>query len=91
LEDFIKQRRRIFAGHLTLKKEQGYAVSTMNGLNIFILFLKNFKMDFRYIFWAPLIILLEIYARLLGFIDFYFKKKNYMIWERSETTKELIK
>lgn len=90
LADFLKQRRRIFAGHLALKKDQGYSVATMSGLRIFLLYLKNFQFNFQYIFWAPLVILFEIYGRLLGFYDFHFKKRSHAIWERSETTKKLV-
>jgi len=89
LTDFLRQRRRIFAGHLALKRDQGYAVATLSGLRIFLLYLKDFKFDFQYIFWSPIVIFLEIYGRLLGFYDFHFKKKSHAIWERSETTKKL--
>lgn len=91
LRDFLRQRRRIFAGHLALKKDLRYTVSTMSGLRIFLLFLRNFKFDFRYFFWAPLVILFEIFGRILGIYDFYFKKKNHAVWERAETTKELVR
>jgi len=50
----------IYAGHLALKKDQGYVVATMNGFKIFYLFLINFKFDRRYFLWAPLIIILEM-------------------------------
>lgn len=90
LHDFLKQRRRIYAGHLALKKGQGYEVATMDGLKIFLIFLQNLKPNFKYLFWSLATIIFEIWGRILGFWDYYFSKKSHTIWERSETTKKLI-
>ena len=41
LGDFLKQRRRIHAGHLVMANELGYSVSTMGGARILRLLLKH--------------------------------------------------
>ncbi len=89
LHDFIAQRRRIYAGHLVIKKEQGYTVATLSGLRIFFLLLRNFKFNWRFIFWTPAVILLEVWGRILGFYDFHFRKKSHAVWEMIGTTKKL--
>lgn len=91
LQDFIAQRRRINVGHLALKENQGYIVSTMSGLRVFLTLLKSFEFTFQYIFYTPFVILMEIWARILGAYDFYYKKETHHIWKVCETTKDLTK
>lgn len=91
IRDFFCQRRRIYSGHLHLKKEFSYRVSTLSGFNVLLLILKNFKFDFRYLFFTPCVIFLEILARFLGWWDCRITKKNHIIWDVSETAKTVIK
>jgi poly-beta-1,6-N-acetyl-D-glucosamine synthase len=87
-KDFLKQRRRIYAGHLSLKDE-GHEVSTMNGSKIFLLILKNKLFSLKKTHLILLAIFLEMYGRLLGWYDYRIKKKNHSIWEIAESTKKL--
>ncbi|HPZ09211.1 MAG TPA: glycosyltransferase [Candidatus Eremiobacteraeota bacterium] len=92
ISDFIRSRRRIFAGHLAIKRKFGYEVSTMNSLRIFKILLKSYnRFGFKKIFWIPGVGILELYSRLLGMIDYYVYKREFAVWEISTTTKELIK
>ena len=90
VSDFLKQRRRIYAGHLRMRREQGYAVSTMNGVRILSALLRSWRWDWRYFLWTPIVIGLEIYGRFLGWIDFRFKKRNHAIWDIAVTTKGVV-
>lgn len=89
--DFIKQRRRIFAGHLYVKDTLGYKVSTMNGLRIGWLYLKAFQRDWRYFIWGPAIIALEIYVRWLAVNDYVLFKRKPYTWAIAESTKDPAK
>jgi cellulose synthase/poly-beta-1,6-N-acetylglucosamine synthase-like glycosyltransferase len=89
IRDFLKQRRRIFAGHLFVKDTVGYKVSTLNGFRIVSLFIRNFKWDWRYLIWGTGIGLLEIYARLLATYDYVIWKRRPYTWPVAETTKDL--
>lgn len=89
LRDFFKQRRRIFAGHLFVKDTLGYRVSTMSGLRILRLYLKNLRWDRRYFVWGAAIATFEIVARLLAMFDYGVLKRKPYIWSISETTKDL--
>ncbi len=88
--DFLKQRRRIYAGHLDLKKRTRYDVSSSKLsiesvkiiMNEFFLNLSKFPYFLAYLFF-------EMTGRLLGMFDFYIKKKNPYIWEIAETTKKV--
>ena len=83
LDDFVKQRKRIFIGHLRLA-QQGYKVHTMSIFNIIIASLKASKN-----------ILLLIQGGLLELKIRYQAKKeidkdsNSSMWEISNTTKTL--
>lgn len=86
ISEFLIQRRRIFAGHLELKKMTGYSVSTLSGIRISKFLCANLPK--KHIFWVFTTVLLEIYARFLGFLDFL-TKKNHTKWIIARSTKEL--
>jgi len=88
MADFLRQRRRIYAGHLAVRDTLGYTVSTMNARRILLLLLRNLD-------WRPLpfirtwaVVGLEAYGRLLGLRD-YKKRRDHQVWEIATTTKQL--
>lgn len=87
VSDFLKQRRRIFAGHIHLRKTKGYAPSSMKKLKIATLLLEEVKYAPKRIVWIFSAAILEFYGRLLGSYDFYIKRENPFIWSIAETTK----
>jgi cellulose synthase/poly-beta-1,6-N-acetylglucosamine synthase-like glycosyltransferase len=89
ISDFLSQRRRIFAGHLWLKNNFNHQVSTMNGIKIFKILVKNLNWNSREIIFTPLVILLEIWGRFLGWYDYRILKKNPAIWNIAKSTKNL--
>lgn len=91
VKDFIKQRRRIFAGHLYVKDTLGYKVATMNGWQIAWLYLSTMKLNWRYLFLGPIFILLEIYVRILAVIDYKIYRQKPFSWSMVDSTKDLAK
>ncbi len=89
LRDFIKQRRRIFAGHLYVRETLGYKVATLNHWRILRLFLKHVELDWRYFLWAPAFIALEVFVRALGAYDYSVRHRNPFNWAVAESTKDL--
>ncbi len=89
LSDYIARRRHIYAGHLATMNEYSYAVSTISGVKILILLLKNLELNWRFILWTPMVIILEIYCRILGHIDYKLKKKTHTVWQITKSTKNL--
>lgn len=90
LADYIKQRRRIFAGHLYVRDMLGYRVSTMNGWQIARLFFKTLKPDWRSLLWGSSVALLEVGVRLLATYDYYVRKINPFQWSMVQSTKKIV-
>lgn len=89
VRDFIKQRRRIYAGHIWLSKVQSYEVSTKNVGGIFAVLFEDLRFTPRVLLWTAGGVFLEFLGRLLGVVDFHVLKRNPYTWEVSESTKEL--
>jgi len=88
VKDFLRQRRRIYAGHLAIRDAVGYTVSTMSGLKILGLVLRNLDWRPRPFCWTWAVASLEVYGRFLGRRD-YKKRRDHSVWEIAKTTKEL--
>lgn len=89
ISDFLKQRRRIFAGHIHLKRTKGYTPSSMKS-NVLQLIMKDLELKPKEIMWTFGAMFLEFYGRLLGSYDFFIKNENPYIWNIAETTKSRI-
>jgi len=89
IHDFIKQRRRIAAGHKHLTIETNYEVSTSSPIKIFKFLFQGHTWNPKKIIWTIGAIVLEAIGRLLGYYDYYVKKKNPFVWDISESTKRL--
>ena len=88
--DFVRQRRRIAAGHYWLASVSGYRVSTMNLPRVVRLTLSELsRMEARSRTFAMGAIALEGVARLLGFIDFKTDLEQHIAWKMSGTTKRV--
>ena len=86
--DFLRQRRRIYAGHLELQQILGYSVSTMSGLSVLSLLLHNLNWHPKQFFWTWGVVALEMTGRFLGWRDFR-QEREHTVWEIATTTKEL--
>lgn len=87
-DDFLRQRRRIFAGHLEMQEQLGYSVSTMSGLTILGLLLRNLDWRPKQFVWTWRVVALEVAGRWLGRRD-YKNRRSHTVWEMATTTKEL--
>ena len=86
--DFLRQRRRIYAGHLAVRDTLGYNVSTMSGRKILMTLLQNLDWRPKQFAWTWSIVGFEVYGRLLGLRD-YKKRRDHAVWEMATTTKQL--
>jgi len=88
ISELIKQRKRIFIGHLWIKKNQNYTVPSLKLSLLFQAILKEIK-DRKEIKTLMFPIFLEGFIRILAMIDFYIRKKDAHAWKIVETTKRL--
>ena len=93
INEFLSQRRRITFGYVDLKKRTNYNISAISTKKITSLISTLFKI-FPYRnpkkwVWLFGALILELTGRILGYWDYYIKKKNYTVWKIAKTTKEL--
>jgi biofilm PGA synthesis N-glycosyltransferase PgaC len=91
LSDYLKQRRRIYAGHLKVRDQQHYEAATMKVSPILrqLIAARDFTMSSpRQAAWTLGASVLEAYSRLLGHYD-YWRKHDHYIWQRVDSTKNL--
>ncbi|MFH1786598.1 MAG: glycosyltransferase [archaeon] len=91
IRDFIKQRKRIYLGHMHLKHTQGYSPSTEKKTRVVRNLIKHSEISPKRLVWTVFAVALDVYIRLLADIDFYIFKRNPYNWEISKTTKDLKK
>ncbi len=91
IRDFLKQRRRIYCGHLKVLQQQNYEASTMKVTPIArqLIACRHFALSTpRQIMWTIGAVALEGYARVQGYFD-YRRKREHHIWQAVASTKDL--
>ncbi len=91
VRDFLKQRRRIYAGHIKVRDQQNYEASTMKvgGIIRQLMACRHFAMSTpRRVMWTFGTVILEGYARMQGYYD-YLRGREHHIWQMVDSTKDL--
>ena len=88
LHDFLLQRRRIYAGHLALAREQGYAAASLSLTRVLPLAWELLGSEPRLAPWIPVLAAFECYGRLLGKRDASGGRKSF-IWPMVRSTKQV--
>ena len=86
--DFVKQRRRNYAGHLYLKDKYGYKVSSLQNTRVVRLALGEVWGAIRLVGTLGILAVLEAYSRVLGAWDYRVKKRKHVVWDMAWTTKD---
>lgn len=89
ISDLIRQRRRIYAGHMHLRKTMNYKPSTVNLTEVVKLVFDEIRTSPKNLHLIVMAIFLDIYARALAYFDYYIMGKNPVIWDVAESTKFL--
>jgi len=89
LGDFLRQRRRIHAGHLHLRDTSRYQVSTMQVSTILRALARRLNPTPRKLAWTAAVVALEAWGRTLGAFDYRVRKRNPFVWDIAPTTKAL--
>jgi biofilm PGA synthesis N-glycosyltransferase PgaC len=87
MHDFLKQRRRIQAGHIHLEKKMGYKVSTFNLAPGLAALRATMKWNPRFLLWTFLACFLVMWGRVLGTLDHRVLGKKHAVWDIAGSTK----
>lgn len=87
--DFIRQRRRNYAGHLHLKHKYGYRVSSLDSPRVLRIALEEVWKALRVILYLVWLASLEALARALGAYDYYIRGRKHVVWDIAWTTKKV--
>jgi hypothetical protein len=88
--DFLRQRRRIYAGHLRIREQQAYSASTMSSSRVLRALIGSGSFSSpRAAAWSLGTVGLEVTARWLGHCD-VMRHRPQHVWEVSATTKRHI-
>jgi cellulose synthase/poly-beta-1,6-N-acetylglucosamine synthase-like glycosyltransferase len=87
--DFLRQRRRIYAGHLWLEANESYEVSTKNVGGILDVLFEDLEWRPRTLLFTAGGVFLEFLGRMLGVFDYHIRGRNPYTWAVSESTKDL--
>jgi cellulose synthase/poly-beta-1,6-N-acetylglucosamine synthase-like glycosyltransferase len=88
VSDFVKQRRRNYAGHLYLKDKYGYQVSSLQNTRVVRIALEEVWGAVRLVWTLGVLGTLEIYSRMLGVWDYRVRKKQHVVWDMAWSTKD---
>jgi biofilm PGA synthesis N-glycosyltransferase PgaC len=88
VSDFVKQRRRNYAGHLYLKDKYGYRVSSLQNVRVLRIALEEVWGAIRLVATLGILGGLEIYSRILGAWDYRVRKRRHVVWDMAWTTKD---
>ena len=88
VSDFVRQRRRNYAGHLYLIDKYGYRVSSLQNRRVVRIALEEVWGAFRLLGTLVYLAILEIYSRMLGWWDYRVRKKKHVVWDMAWTTKD---
>ena len=89
VSDFLKQRRRIHAGHLAVGRQAGYSPATMKLSRVARHFLADMIASPGQIPASLGAAGLEALGRTLGAWDFYIARRSHAVWEIAVTTKDV--
>jgi biofilm PGA synthesis N-glycosyltransferase PgaC len=93
LGDFVRQRRRNYAGHLHLKRKYGYRVSSLDNSRVARLAFgeawRAVSHTARLLYVFAALAAIELYSRILGSYDYYIKRDKHVVWDMAWTTKEV--
>jgi cellulose synthase/poly-beta-1,6-N-acetylglucosamine synthase-like glycosyltransferase len=86
--DFVRQRRRNYAGHLYLKDKYGYKVSSLQNTRVLRIALEEIWGAIRLVYTLFVLGVLEAYSRVLGAWDYRIRKKKHVVWDMAWSTKD---
>ena len=85
--DFVRQRRRNYAGHLYLKDKYGHRVASLDNRLVLRVAWREVKAALWLLYALTVLALVEGLSRILGGYDYYLRKRNHVVWDMAWSQK----
>ena len=79
--DFVRQRRRNYAGHLHLKNKYGHKVSSLDNRLVAKVAWREVKSALWLCMPLAVLAFVELLSRVLGSYDYYIRRRTHVIWD----------
>lgn len=89
ISEIVKHRRRIWTGHLQIKRIEGFVVSTSDFGHVLSMMVKNFRSNLRNLHILSLFVALELYSYILARYDIS-RDRIPFVWEMLKSTKTAL-
>lgn len=85
--DFVRQRRRNYAGHLHLKTKYGHCVSSLDNRLVLKVAWREVKSALWLLYALSVLALVEGVSRVLGSYDYYIRRRKHVVWDMAWSQK----
>lgn len=85
--DFVRQRRRNYAGHLYLKDKYGHRVASLDNRRVARAAWREVKQALWLLYALSVLAFVEGLSRVLGSYDYYVRRRKHVIWDMAWSQK----
>jgi poly-beta-1,6-N-acetyl-D-glucosamine synthase len=85
--DFVRQRRRNYAGHLHLKRKYGHKVSSLDNVRVMRVAWREVKSALWLLYALTVLAMVEVISRVLGSYDYYVRGRKHVVWDMAWSQK----
>ncbi len=85
--DFVRQRRRNYAGHLHLRNKYGHKVSSLDNRLVMRVAWREVRSALWLLYALGVLAFVEITSRILGSYDYYIRRRTHVIWDMAWSQK----
>ncbi|MHB0878270.1 MAG: glycosyltransferase family 2 protein [Anaerolineae bacterium] len=85
--DFVRQRRRNYAGHLHLQNKYGHRVASLDNRLVMRVAWREVKSALWLLYALTVLALVEAISRVLGSYDYYLRGRKHVVWDMAWSQK----
>lgn len=85
--DFVRQRRRNYAGHLHLRNKYGHKVSSLDNRLVLRVAWREVKSALWLLYALAVLAFVEALSRVLGGYDYYIRGRKHVVWDMAWSQK----
>jgi biofilm PGA synthesis N-glycosyltransferase PgaC len=85
--DFVRQRRRNYAGHLYLRDKYGHKVASLDNRLVLRVAWREVRSALWLLYALTVLALVEALSRVLGGYDYYIRKRKHVVWDMAWSQK----